>query len=134
MGDLLAAIDGIPEERLVEPGASGAWSVKDLMGHIAFWEARAVEVARHVLVDEPVAPLDWRVVNEREAAVRASRTAAEQRAEMEHAHAAVLALIASLRPDDPKSAEVIATLPGNTNEHYDEHAAEIRAWRERVGL
>ena len=42
---LLAAIEGLPEELMVEPSLDG-WSVKDHLAHVALWDdIRASEVA-----------------------------------------------------------------------------------------
>src|SRR5690242_1709047 len=38
-----AAIAGLDEAALVEPGVVGDWSVKDLIGHVAAWEQLVIE-------------------------------------------------------------------------------------------
>ncbi|MEP7214925.1 MAG: DinB family protein, partial [Anaerolineaceae bacterium] len=44
--ELLAAMDGLSDESLVEPAIDG-WSVKDHLAHVALWDdLRASEVAR----------------------------------------------------------------------------------------
>ena len=132
---LTEALAGIPDERLAEPGAVGAWSVKDVMGHIAFWDEQALLAAeRHLAGQPPAQVVDWRAMNEREVAERADRTPAEQRAEMERAHELIVALLESRPPLDPAVVGLCACLEEDTDQHYDEHAAQIRAWRERVGV
>ena len=37
-----AALAGLTETQLVEPGALGEWSVKDLLSHLTAWEAEVV--------------------------------------------------------------------------------------------
>lgn len=39
---LEALLAGVSDERSIEPGAFGAWSVKDMLAHITFWEQRLV--------------------------------------------------------------------------------------------
>ena len=39
--------------------------------------------------------------------------------------------VAAVRAMPDADPDLIA---GNTYDHYDEHAAQLRAWRERVGL
>jgi len=39
---LMAAIEGLPPEVLIQPGACGHWSVKDVLAHLAMWEAETV--------------------------------------------------------------------------------------------
>ncbi len=51
--ELTEALAGIPEERLTEPGVAGEWSVKDLMGHIAFWDEQALLAAERHLAGQP---------------------------------------------------------------------------------
>lgn len=40
----LEAIDDLSEERLCEPGVVGDWSVKDILHHLAMWEAEMVKL------------------------------------------------------------------------------------------
>ncbi len=37
------AYTGLPEEKLLEPGASGEWSVKDIIAHVSTWEGEALK-------------------------------------------------------------------------------------------
>ena len=131
---LMDALAGIPEERLTEPGVVGDWSVKDLLGHVAVWDAHAVAAVRRYLAGEAPDQVDWEAINEREAAARAGRSVPEQRSEMEAAHEQVCSLVRGLRPPDLAALGVRHSIAVDTHEHYDEHAAEIRAWRERLGI
>ena len=130
----LAAIAGIPTERLEEAGVCGAWAVKDLFGHVAFWDRYAIERGRTVLAGAPFAEIDWPAMNEREAEAAAGRSPTELRREMEAAHAEMLAFIAAA----PQTSELLVPMLGrmavDTEEHYGDHAAEVRAWRERAGI
>ena len=40
--NLLAAFNGLSDDELTQPGATGDWSVKDVLAHIAAWEAELV--------------------------------------------------------------------------------------------
>jgi hypothetical protein len=40
--ELLASYAGLSEDALVEPGVTGTWSVKDIIAHVAVWEAEAL--------------------------------------------------------------------------------------------
>ncbi|CAN5639194.1 hypothetical protein BH23CHL2_BH23CHL2_18730 [soil metagenome] len=118
----LAVIDEVPEDRLEEKGACGEWSVKDLMAHMAYWDDRAIYVADTIGAGNEVEPINWQEVNTQEAALRASWTVEESRAEMHAAHARLLEAV-DRHPDlGPGIWE------GNTFEHYDEHAADVRAF------
>ncbi|MGH9174345.1 MAG: DinB family protein, partial [Vicinamibacterales bacterium] len=39
---LIEAIEGIPDARLTAAGAIGTWSVKDVLGHVAYWDGQAI--------------------------------------------------------------------------------------------
>jgi len=131
--NLQQALADIPEDRLTQPGAVGEdWSVKDLIGHIAFWDEQAVIVAERRIAGEPDRQVDWQAINEREAAARAGRSLADVQAEMRQAHERVLETVrrsAQLAPD--LALGVCGCLAGDTWEHYEDHAADVRAWRDR---
>ena len=118
----IEVLDGVPEERLEEAGACGEWSIKDLMAHMAYWDDRAVIVADALGVGQQAEPVDWQEVNDREAALRATWTLNASRREMDAAHTRMLE---ALERHPNLDADFWA---GDTFEHYDEHAADIRAW------
>lgn len=39
---LLNAIDGLPQDAMLRPGAMGMWSVKDILAHLTAWESELV--------------------------------------------------------------------------------------------
>lgn len=131
---LMDVMDGIPADRLEQPGVSGEWSVKDLIGHVAFWDAQAVQKIQRRAARLPVQEVDWQAVNGREWAARRNRSPDALRDELRRTHGQLLDLLRTLPPTDPMTADVCAFVPVDTYEHYDEHATEIRSWRERVGL
>jgi hypothetical protein len=132
--DLLAAIDGIPPERLEEPGVTGDWSIRDLMGHIAFWDRFSLSRGRDSLDGRPFQTVPWDDLNEQDIANRAGSSAAENRADMEAAHAEMLAFVSSCPQDPAILLPMLAKMGVDTDQHYDEHTAEIRAWRQREGI
>lgn len=120
----LAVLDEVPEDRLEQKGACGVWSVKDLMAHMAYWDDRAVLVADTIGEGREVEPINWQEVNTQEAALRSSWSVDESRREMHAAHERLLEAV-DRHPDlDPELWK------DNTFGHYDEHAADVRAWRE----
>ena len=129
----LGVLDGVPTARLTEPGAVGTWSVHDLMGHLAVWEALAVERGRRLIAGEVLERVDWRGINAREAAARAGTSAAEQRTEMERTHRDLVAFLGGLSAAELRTPGLRGRLR-STAEHSDEHAAQVRRWRERVGV
>ena len=39
----------LPEAEMVEPGVTGAWSVKDLVAHVTTWEEEALKHLPHIM-------------------------------------------------------------------------------------
>lgn len=104
------------------------------MGHVAFGVRQAVLAARREAAGEPRPELDWQAMNETAVAAAKGRPPADQRTELDAAHAEVLAILHALPHLDPSVVGVCGCLRQDTYEHYDEHTADIRAWRARVGL
>lgn len=125
---LLETLDGIPADRAAETGACGKWSVKDLVAHIAFWDGQAEISAQRQALGEPPRELDWSALNEREAAASANRPYGEIWEELTTTHERVRAALSQLPALDPKA------VGEDTFDHYEEHRAEIQAWRERAGI
>lgn len=129
---LMDALDGIPEERMGERGAAGDWSVKDLLGHIAYWESRAVAHLNSQVSNEPqqdvYGDVDFEAINQEQHALRESQALSDARAEMVQTHEQLVALLDRL-PDVS-----LEDIEGNTFGHYAEHTQDILAWRERSGI
>jgi len=130
--ELISVIDAVPADKLEESGISGAWSVKDLIGHVAFWDAQAIESVHRRAAGEPAREVDWQAMNDREAAAIRTRSVETVKAELLQTHQELINVLKTLPPTDPMTADVCAFIPGDTYEHYDEHAAEIRSWRDRI--
>jgi predicted RNase H-like HicB family nuclease len=122
----LASLDGIDNDAMTRPGASGDWSPTDLLSHIAFWDEQAgFDIQfRHDNGEAPP-PRDWQRMNEQEQARHAGRTPAEARRVMLDTHEALLLLAEAHRDDD------LTWLAPELVDHYVEHTAEMRAWRAR---
>jgi hypothetical protein len=130
----LDALSGFPDDRLAQPGVVGDWSLKDLFGHVAFWDGYTVEASRRLLAGKSPRQIDWEAMNQREVAARAARPAPSLHDEMMRTHDAMRAFVASLGPADLDHPAVAHRLRVDTFEHYDDHAAVVRAWRTREGL
>jgi hypothetical protein len=136
--ELRSVIESVPDDEIAQPGVVDEWSVKDIVGHIAFWADRGAATLRasnagsleslvwgegDTWVDE------W---NAREFQARKDRPYAELRGEWLKAHeAARLALEAAT--DDTlntpfRQGTVAAYYVGDTYEHYKEHAGQIKDW------
>ena len=129
---LFAALDDIPEDRMSDPGVIGEWSLKDLFGHLAFWDENAVREIERALAGLPRQDNEWQEMNEADHAARRDRALPEQRSAMHQAHAALVERLESVAGIE--AAPIDAAIRPDTYEHYQDHVADIRAWRQREGL
>lgn len=128
----LASVDDLTEDQLLDAGAVGEWSLKELFGHIAFWDALGQENAALALSGQTRQFDDFEDLNQEDHAGRQGRTLAEERAAMHQAHAA---LVAGLEERTEMDATAIdEAIAGSTYEHYDEHVADVQAWRAQRGI
>ena len=136
--DLCALVDSVPAGDREKPGVVEQWTLKDLLGHIAFWSGRAAETLRCVragrLEEVPFGEGDnwtdeW---NEREYNVRKDRSFMEVRTEFLRNYKEANSCLDET-PEDKvnvklRGREVAAYFAGDTYGHYREHAEHIRAW------
>jgi hypothetical protein len=128
---LMDTLKGLPDGRMSEPGVAGDWSVKDVLGHVAYWEGCAIGTVERALSGEPE-PNGSRdsvdSINDGVYQERADWTVAQALDELYGTHERFMA---ALRQHPDIDSDIIE---GDTFEHYDEHAADIRSWRDHVGV
>ena len=127
------AVDGIPDERLAEPMV-GHWSTKDLLGHIAFWEDWVVGHCQRILAGKPDPGGDMDPINERQVAESKDALVDEQKRYRDETHARLATFLGTIPDDEPKFPELVEALAGETYGHYDEHTAQVGAWRAAEGI
>jgi DinB family protein len=134
-------------DRMEIPGVEGAWSVKELVAHLTWYEHAVVDGARQVAStgaftrpgdEDGAAGMDER--NERIAAVSRPRPVSDVLAEADAVFGQLLNVIATC-PDDLLNDSRLIGLPGdippwmrvanNSYAHYREHAQSIRVWLAR---
>jgi hypothetical protein len=130
--ELLRLLDGIPDDLLIAPGAVGEWSLKDLYGHIAFWDEQAVHELDRALAGQPEDELDWQAMNDRDQLARQGRSLPEQRSAMHQAHATLVEQLEEVAGLD--AAPIDRAIKGASYEHYEEHLPDLQSWRARHGL
>jgi hypothetical protein len=140
--DFLAAI---PRERMTEPGATGPWSVKDVIAHVAAWRRRTLARLEAAAAGKPEPPPPWPADLHDDDPINAwfyeqhrdeplDAVLAEWNASFDRLRAAVVAL-----PDkalfDPtyfpwmEGAALIEALRGGFLGHFrEEHEPTLRAW------
>ncbi len=136
--DLTAVVDSVPVGDREKPGVVESWTLKDLLGHIAFWSGRAAETLRCAcagrLDDIPFGEGDnwfdeW---NEREYNIRKDRSFMEVRTEFLRNYKEANARLDET-PEEKVNmrlrGEVVSVyFAGDTSGHYREHAVHIREW------
>ena len=136
--ELRAAIESVPEEELVASGVVDEWSVKDIMGHIAFWAERGAATLQ-ASNEGSFEGLTWGEGdswvdewNKRESEARKDKPFAEIRGEWLKAHEAARQALDSATDDTLnapfRQGTVADYYVGDTIGHYKEHAEQIKAW------
>jgi uncharacterized damage-inducible protein DinB len=122
----------IPEELRTEPGACGEWSVKDLVGHLAYWEGYWAERLETLARGEtpPAEPEGewWLPINDAEAEKRRDASYEDVLIELTTNRHRIVTVLESL-PDNVGGDEA-----QETYKHMREHLTELREWKQRKGL
>jgi hypothetical protein len=135
----------IGEDRMEEPGVAGAWSIKDIVAHLAAWRRRTVgrleAVARAQPEPAPQWPADlheddeinsWFHARDRAKSVR--EVLAESRRVFQQLRTAIEKLPQEALDDPARLPWMQGTpLSGPTlfGHFHDEHEADMRAWLSR---
>ena len=137
-----SAVDSFSDLEMEQPGVVESWSIKDLLGHIAFWAQQAAENLQLIAAgraDEVQRPSDEKAMdewNEREWRLRRERPLSEVREEwLESFQGAMQALVAlpSERLEEKlRGYTALKLLAEDTYEHYKEHLAHLTAWRREL--
>ena len=135
--DLTDSYDGLSDAELLAPGVTGAWSVRDLIAHVTWWEEEALTHLPVVLAGRrpPRYSVTWGGIdafNARRTAERKDLTLGEVLRQRDEVHARLLAYLETV-PDDQLDAgtRFRRRLRLDTYGHYPKHARAIRTWRER---
>ena len=137
-----SVLEQVGEERMMQTGVEGDWTVKDIIAHVTWYEREMVQVFRNrALIGSDL----WNLpTHERNAAIfeqEHERPLAEVLAESRQAYRELIQAIESLSDEDLNDPQRFAEMPdewvpwqvlaSNSWEHYPDHVATIRAWLER---
>ena len=133
---LLAQID---EEQMQKPGATGTWSVKDIIAHVAWCESEIVPVLRtHVLAGSDFWNLSDDEGNEIAYQQNKDRSLHDIVNEEQQAYTALLEVVQQLRNEDLDDPYCFKNMPaewrpwqliaGNSFKHYEDHMPSLRDW------
>lgn len=137
--ELDSAMASLSEQQMLEPGASGEMSVKDILAHIAWFEREMIGL----LHERALAGSDlWNLpTDERNAAIlqlnrqRSLQAIRQEAEEVFHKLLKELGDLDEAALDDPAGFRDMPAdwsprqlLAENTYEHYHHHLADIQAW------
>jgi len=139
---LASAVDSFSDVELEQPGVVEGWSVKDLLGHIAFWAQEAARNLRLIAAgkaDEVRRPVSQGAVdewNERERRLRQGRPLYDMREEwLESFQGAMQALAAfpsEKLQEEFEGRTALELFAVDTYDHYREHLAQLAGWRQEL--
>lgn len=143
--NFLDAIDGLSDEELQHPGVIDGWSVKDILVHLTRWEAELVKLLWQAHQGKSPSTVHFsRVVvdemNDRwyqESRTRSLEVALE---DFHGVRNQTVRRVEEFNDNDLieperypwlKDTPLWEWIAGDSFEHETEHAAQIRAWRQR---
>ncbi len=137
---LLQAVDGLTEDQLSQVWY-GEWSAKDILSHCAGWHHEMIGVFDRIVRGERPIPEDadystnphfW---NERFAGQLRGKSGAQVVAELKSSKNAFVEAVRKVAEDKFEEGRTAhRVLHIISLDHYPEHAAPIREWREREGI
>ncbi len=140
------AIEGLLDEageaRLTEPGVVGEWSVKDILAHVTAWEERIMAWAEALHQGTRPIPAPWpsglseEQVNTTIYQNNQARPLAEVLERWRQTHQKITETVQSMNDEELfqrkidwlNGASFAEAIPGNSFEHIDSHANDMRAW------
>jgi hypothetical protein len=139
---LMATVAELSPTQMVEAGALGTWSVKDILAHLVHWTRFPTHEINTALQGRK---FDYDARHEDEINAQSvshyrDRSPAEVIADFERAYDQVLILVESLpasafEPDNELEKllddSIAGVLNNNTYDHYALHEGHIRAWLQR---
>jgi hypothetical protein len=131
--------------RMEKPGVEGAWSVKELVAHLTWYERGIVEGARQALSSGTFtrrrpAGVELDEMNAQIAAASHTQSASDVLAEADDVFTQLLAVIEACPPDilnDPRRLGLPEDMvpwmgvANNSYAHYRQHESALRAWLAR---
>jgi uncharacterized protein (TIGR03083 family) len=140
--DTKSLVDSIPDGEMAQAGVVEQWSVKDLLGHMAFWankaaqNLKALNAGLEYEIETPGGDEAVNSWNARESAARKDKSLADLRAEwvrsFDDARSAFDATPAEKLEIEVKGWPQIQRFLGDTTIHYREHENHIRTWLKQL--
>jgi hypothetical protein len=130
---------GLSDDRLLEPGVTGEWSVRDLIAHVTWWEEEALKHLPVILEGErpPRYSVKYGGIDAFNALMTErwrNLSLDEVRDRFELTHRRLVAYVESVQPERfLNNTRARRRLRLDTYGHYPIHTADIWAWREQHG-
>jgi hypothetical protein len=134
---LEASYAGLSESELMEPGVTGAWSVRDIIAHVTWWEEEALTHLPHIMAGGK--PPRYSVTyggidafNAQMTEERSGLSLAEVLRRRDDTHRRLVDFLQSV-PEDQfvRETRFRRRLRLDTYGHYPLHAEAILKWREQ---
>ncbi len=120
------AFAGIPEDRRDVEGVVPGWTVHDMVWHCGYWAGYVGDVLERMHRGEPAAEdQDWDAFNRDVIEVGRGMLWDDVIVQSEQNRVRARAALTALEQPSDAAVEEFA---GETFDHYDEHAAELRAF------
>jgi uncharacterized protein (TIGR03083 family) len=139
-----AALAGLADAQLTEPGALGEWSVKDILSHLTAWEAEAVTALAKVKRGLKPGKIPWAqaevdALNAKWYKENKRRPLDRVLADFRGVRAQTLKLVESFSDEDlaaPRpwfdNGTLVELIKAETFEHEAEHLPHILEWKRKV--
>ncbi len=139
-----AALAGLSDAQLTDPGAMGEWSVKDILSHLTAWEAEAVTVLAKAKQGRKPGRIPWAdaevdALNATWYKENRSRPLDRVLADFRGVRAQMLRQVESFTDQDlvePRpwfeNRALLEMIKAETFEHEAEHLPHVLAWRRKV--
>ena len=129
---LRQAVDGLDDARLTRVWL-GTWSVREILIHISGWHHEMMPALARVARGEPAYPAgtydDFDAWNARFVEAKAGVKVADVLAQLDASHRDFVRAAGAV--PDAQLGAARDLIEGTGAGHYREHAAQIRAWREK---
>jgi hypothetical protein len=146
-----ALLAEVGAERMTVPGATGKWSVKDVIAHLTAWEERPVAWLEAAQTGGQPTPPPWdsalssyEQVNEWLFQSNRERSLSDVLTQSRQVFDRLIELIRAVPYEDIttpgrfewlEGGTILERIPGDSYAHYQEHATWIRSWlRESSGV
>jgi hypothetical protein len=130
--DLRQSIDGLDDGRLTRVWL-GTWSIREILIHITGWHREMLPALGRVARGEPAYPAgtydDFDAWNARFVEAKAGVKVADVLAQLDASHRDFVRAVGAVPDAELGAARDL--IEGTGAGHYREHAAQIRAWREK---